>query len=209
MPRISENTDAQLNPLLQELFPPFFVLAERPSRWHAFGADKLKELAWYQDKDWQKSVLRPNASWRTMYPVQPPAKIEQVILDGYCCTDRCIVEETTINPALQYSQASGTLMGLLYDVVIQLLDSQSVPSFFVQWHMVPRTPDPIYHYDLFEPENLQNKIIVYSPSIKQCDPDYRQPLPTGLQIVNRNVSLLDDRKFMWSPSSSSTDKIKD
>lgn len=200
LPEIDMDEKPRLNHLLQRLFPPFFVLTERPNRFAVPRPDDIRNLDWYQDEAWRGAVLRSDASWRSMYPVQPPARVEKVILDGWCCTGRFIIELAKINPELQESQAPGALMGLIYDVVINLLDTEYCTSFFVQWHMVDRAPDLedinffVEEETGFEPAGLKHKIIIYTAYYKRCQA-LCPPEATGLQVVKRNVALLADCMF--------------
>ncbi|KAJ7490550.1 hypothetical protein FB451DRAFT_1079334, partial [Mycena latifolia] len=59
------------NPLLAELFSPFFT-PEGPNRWSWPGdADSIMAMPWYKAPD---AFKREDASWRRMLVTQPPAQ---------------------------------------------------------------------------------------------------------------------------------------
>ncbi|KAF8197251.1 hypothetical protein K438DRAFT_1967489 [Mycena galopus ATCC 62051] len=48
------------NPLLVEMFPPFFAVAEDPNRWSWHDADAFMSMPWAKAPD---AFKRPEASW--------------------------------------------------------------------------------------------------------------------------------------------------
>ena len=92
------NAPPQLNPLLQALFDPFFKLGidldTAEFYMHASNHKDLTAMPWVRDnfptapkldaEDWfadgsrKAAFLRPKASWRRMFPVQPPARISKL-----------------------------------------------------------------------------------------------------------------------------------
>ncbi|KAF7377266.1 putative f-box domain protein [Mycena sanguinolenta] len=58
------------NPLLVELFPPFFAPGG-PKRWTWPNFEAIKTMAWSKAPD---AFRRPEASWRRMLVTQPPAR---------------------------------------------------------------------------------------------------------------------------------------
>ena len=82
--------------------------------------------------------MRADASWRRMYPVQPPAKIEKVVSKGGC---RCGTENIEMGRVKDEFWAQvkngGIMMGGLWDLVVLVIDSKPDPEFFVEWMMFP------------------------------------------------------------------------
>ncbi|KAJ7763416.1 hypothetical protein B0H16DRAFT_1527814 [Mycena metata] len=59
------------NPLLMELFPPFFAPQGPHGRWYWPGdAESIAEMPWATATE---AFRRPDASWRRMLVLQPPA----------------------------------------------------------------------------------------------------------------------------------------
>ena len=80
-------------------------------------------------------MLRKDASWRRMFPIQPPAGIEGVVTNGWCCCYEEYERRGVISNKFQYLQEHGATMGLLYDVSVLLIDSHADGWFFVRWGM--------------------------------------------------------------------------
>jgi hypothetical protein len=152
--KTSHQQPPQLNPLLQSLFPPFFNPGTDTSTPGVHtSADYIKSQPWFQDDftgaphlhedDWfyfinnsrRAAVLRPEASWRRMFPIQPPTRISALNMSSACCTNQCFSHGGKLNSKSSHLQEKGARMGLLFDLVIECLDSWAQSSFFVQWHM--------------------------------------------------------------------------
>ena len=157
----------RLNPLLQTLFPPFFKLTELPA-WCEYPIPaEIHELRWYQNEKTRSAVLRPEASWRKMYPVQPPAKIVGVKTAGSC---GCAWErgEAKLGDPFHQLQENGATMGLIYDVLIYLVEGvgRQGGGFFVEWHMFPLIPAPDLWLDPDEDGSLSAQ---GSPQLNSSD----------------------------------------
>jgi hypothetical protein len=142
----------QQNPLLKALFPTFFSL-NRPVSPDYFYNIVCGTMDWYMN-DRHESVLRPDASWRRMFPVQPPAKLEQIRIYTH---DYCLYKTGSPVPAkfgneVEVLQEHGLRMDLLYDLVVHLWGLHPSPQMYIHWEMFPllggeeewqdRTPSP-------------------------------------------------------------------
>ncbi|KAK2804698.1 hypothetical protein FQN50_006538 [Emmonsiellopsis sp. PD_5] len=129
-----------LNPLLLPLFPTLFTLTNRPPYPHFLNPHGLTEMSWAQDARKKSAVLRPTASWRRMFPVQPPARIDVIKRRGYCCLYRMVRRDARIRDEFEYLQGGdggggGARMGLIYDLLVDGLERWADGRFFVRWHM--------------------------------------------------------------------------
>ncbi|KAL3423895.1 f-box domain protein [Phlyctema vagabunda] len=156
----------EFNPLLKSLFPPCFKLGEVPS--YSGDQDRyslcsdLQEHDWFRDIDRRAAVVRPEASWRRMFPVQPPAKIDH-IEEATDCGCGAIIEKGPLASDLQYLHGVGAPMGLIMDIIVQDIDDWD-GYFHIEWHMFATlnkdisTPDAEYYEQPSQAETLENKI---------------------------------------------------
>jgi hypothetical protein len=79
-------------------------------------------------------MMREDASWRNMLPIQPPVQIERVVTTGGCSCVGDEVRRAVIRDEFQVIQQHGVTMGMLWDVCIALLDSEPESWASVQWH---------------------------------------------------------------------------
>ncbi|KAE9372780.1 hypothetical protein N431DRAFT_439803 [Stipitochalara longipes BDJ] len=125
------------NPLLREVCGPLFRLHR--DKWDRHFLPPWELLKWRYDDNQRPRFLRPEASWRRMLPVQPPAKIDSMTSEGGCgCVET--KERGTIHKNSQHLQKGGASMGLLWDVVIDMMDKYQGTTVFVHWHMFPLVP---------------------------------------------------------------------
>jgi hypothetical protein len=101
-----------------------------------------------------------------MLPVQPPARIEHMESYGGC---GCIMKEEkgVIHENFQHLQEKGVRMGLLWEVVIDMIDKHQGTEVFVHWHMFPLVPKNLDYNEGDEGEKLE----VVEP-IENTEPDY-------------------------------------
>jgi hypothetical protein len=134
-PKTDRLHEPEFNPLLQSLFPPLFdMTAVNYSSMHE--EDEIKALPWYKDLNRRSSVLMEDASWRKMYPVQPPAKIDEIVLNASCGCDS-VDDSLIIAKNHQHEQEDGAKMGLLFDALVAILDAYDYTGFFIIWGMFP------------------------------------------------------------------------
>ncbi|KAJ7441977.1 hypothetical protein FB451DRAFT_1298034 [Mycena latifolia] len=113
------------NPLLVEMFPPFFAGAGK-NRWSWSGqASTIMAMPWSKAPD---AFKRKEASWRRMLVTQPPAQT-------------MIVTETCHGQIGDYEQRAvlhdlSLRMGFLYDLAVPLID-RVASSFCIHWHHEP------------------------------------------------------------------------
>lgn len=202
-PRTDRLGEPEFNPLLQSLFAPLFdVSAPTYSSYHT--DDQLKILPWYKDPVHRSSVLVEHASWRKMYPVQPPAKLDEIILNKYCCCDYWN-ESLVVAPSHQGEQEAGARMGLIFDSLVAVIDAYDYQHFFIIWGMFPvinadgQDADDSHEWlkDIKEygKENfgIGNYITIYEQHLEECfGKPYKDEIPTtGLRI--RDVQRQTDR----------------
>ncbi|KAK2803751.1 hypothetical protein FQN51_002980 [Onygenales sp. PD_10] len=126
-----------LNPLLLPLFPTLFTLTNRPPYAHFLNPHGIASMAWAQDAGKRRAVLRPTASWRRMFPVQPPARVDVIKRRGYCCLYRMVRRDAKVRDEFEDLQGGGARMGLVYDLLMYGLEKWADGRFFVRWHMFP------------------------------------------------------------------------
>ena len=123
------------NALLQEIFPLFFQLRQVPSRndWDEWlTSEDLRNLDWFQHPQRRKALLREDASWRRMFPVQPAAKIDTV--DRYTDCSPPFGIQHTMDEDFCHMQTNGATMGLIYDIIVDRCIGDEWSHFFIQWH---------------------------------------------------------------------------
>jgi hypothetical protein len=139
---IDHAAEPELNPLLREIFPPLFVPEEVPNSWSNSrdwnNTSEIDSLDWYKDGSRKKKIMREDASWRRMYPVQPPARIEKVVKTGGC---QCVGETKKTGWVKEgfwaQEEKGGVIMGGLWDLLVHVIDSEPYGEFFVEWMMLP------------------------------------------------------------------------
>jgi hypothetical protein len=195
-----ENVRTEINPLLQTIFPNFFVFTDCRDTYEF--VNRLSDLAWVEDEEQRSRILRLDASWRRMYPIQPPAKIRELVVYSY---DVCIydleINTNRLENELDGSQPNGVTMGFLFDLIRHLVDMQPHGSFWIRWHMFPileEVDDDQVQSDQDSPggtnTKLENSISVYHHHWNPgCGGDIT---PSGLEIESLPpdiISLIDER----------------
>ncbi|KAJ6482726.1 hypothetical protein C8R45DRAFT_1215433 [Mycena sanguinolenta] len=110
------------NPLLVELFPPFFAPGGgRANRWTCPNFQAIKAMPWSKAPD---AFKRPEASWRRMLVTQPPA--QRLVVRERCHGQigDSVRQAVLDDPCLR--------MGVLYDLVLPLID-RIASSFLIHW----------------------------------------------------------------------------
>jgi hypothetical protein len=171
----------RMNPLLAELFPSLFDLKmpRTLSGWDNSGM--LSELGWLEDQNAQSKMFHPEASWRSMYPVQPPAKVNSF---QFCYEDGCVYKDygpfyCQIGQAYQHIQQRGLTMGSLFDLVVYLDSLHSVSCFYVHWRMFPLQEDT-----RAEANNWRDFRKLFRPSTEAAH---------SLTLYHMHASLCDQR----------------
>ncbi|KAJ6482725.1 hypothetical protein C8R45DRAFT_1002256 [Mycena sanguinolenta] len=138
------------NPLLVELFPPFFAPGG-PNRWTWPNFEAIKSMPWSKAPN---AFKRPDASWRRMLVTQPPAQrlviTERCHARGGDSVRRAVLDD----PSLR--------MGVLYDLVLPFID-RVASSFLIRW------PEDSDDNDASDP----NEIILAIHYTKQCRANLR------------------------------------
>jgi len=191
-----EKQQPRFNRLLSSLFPALFYSRGGERRYACVndikadpwfqecfaGAPKLDEDDWFSfvENEHRAAVLRPEASWRRMFPVQPPARITSLKLSSSTCqkgTYHCFGEID------DEKQKIGATMGLIYDVVVEALDNNTDSSFDICWYM--------YKESWGRRAETKNEISIafkaesWYPPYCYCT----EPVPTGMRLVNRDQKV--------------------
>ncbi|KAJ7777947.1 hypothetical protein DFH07DRAFT_796782 [Mycena maculata] len=107
------------NPLLVEVFPPFFAPADEGST-----VDSVMAMPWSKAPD---AFKRAEASWRRMLVIQPPAQRVSVTETRHHWDAKSERQGTCNGPDLMLR------MGLLYDLAVLLIDRRR-SSFCIHWN---------------------------------------------------------------------------
>jgi hypothetical protein len=168
-PITSIDHEPDLNPLLQILFPLLFLrcrchigrgylLADLPEAGDMISVKEMKEEPFFADANKRPAVLQEDASWRRMFPVQPPTRLGKVIRGGGCDAYE-VLEHGKISPALQHLQTQGARMGLIYDVLVHELAENTEAGVNVDWLMFP---------DHFMSESGEGELVALSADVPEA-----------------------------------------
>jgi hypothetical protein len=207
--------EPELSPLLLKLFPLFFTLEKCPVRYGylLYGlpqiratVPELRQLEWFCDDRRRNAVLRDDASWRKMFPVQPPAPIDKVVKGGGCDAYECI-EHGVIEPVFQHLQHKGARMGLIYDIILQQLVENLEAGVHIEWQMFSfsrHNEDESEEADEEGAEKiLESTITIHVDFPCHCDCRYEDDeryVATPLQIAR-----CDEDMFNWDTILESND----
>ncbi|KAJ7125390.1 hypothetical protein C8R44DRAFT_782988 [Mycena epipterygia] len=112
------------NPLLVEMFPPFFAPEPEAQRrfWWPGQASSIKRMPWSKAPD---AFRRKEASWRRMLVTQPPPQTMIVTVtchgQGGDSVRRAELNDLSLR------------MGVLYDLAVPYID-RVASSFRIRWH---------------------------------------------------------------------------
>jgi hypothetical protein len=180
---VSDQTqEPEFNPLLREVFCPLFRLDKHRWQTSASPEDICSLAEWHKDHRHRERALYPEASWRRMYPIQPPTRIECVYSEGGCS---CFyqIREGVIADHFQHLQDRGATVGLLWDVAIHLLDKEPESAVTVYWHMFPSLLEGENEGSagaLEKVEPIRNTVTVRVDWSNECYPP--TPEPSGLSV---------------------------
>lgn len=150
-PQPQENLTVDINPLLQELFPPFIsdlftldygnvddeednicLLQSRPG--YEGSVDILRDQEWYKSETKRQAVLRSDSSWRRMFPSHPPPRLGTFDVDMIGCGCESDWMAAELSPEYKaLNQNEGLRMGLLWDAVVFVLDDFPQGQFSIVW----------------------------------------------------------------------------
>jgi len=196
----------EYNPLLKALFPPLFAGTPAPTQRDTdclLNPLTLLQSEWYMDETRREKVMREDASWRRMLPISPSAPITTLtdVSTCGCWTDDA---SGTVKPGLQDPE-TGCTMGLLYDIMIECIDSDSGGGMLIEWSQMPEADDfedvekdvdargrYISRYAPREPKGYKREIEIYIKWHRDCYARKGEGI-TGLEIVNE-----DRKKRLWN-----------
>jgi hypothetical protein len=212
-------TTPELHPILKRRFPVLFSLKKPDDVDSFYEFNKIIcNLDWYTDEFYRERMLHENASWRRMFPVQPPAKLELIKIFSHHeylnRFGRCVPAQ--LGSQHQHLQETGIKMGLLYDLVVHFNAENPVPRIYIHWQMfstgkeVPRDRsfrqltdgfDDLYQFDA-ENNELKNSITFYYQHVNSWD-DYMEHEPL-LKINSPFISMVEEDpttllKFLKTP----------
>jgi hypothetical protein len=128
---IAPSVTWEQNLLLYQAFPEWFQLL--PSSLHYIhkikGAGVFGHLDWNKSEERKRAYARPEASWRRMLVVQPPATLLEV-------TEQVHAMGGDSERVGTLTFKDGLTMGLLYDLIEQSVMRKG-DSFWLEWHMFP------------------------------------------------------------------------
>jgi hypothetical protein len=144
----SQCASPTFNPLLMDLLPNMFLLREN----YSYTSSGFLDLVDHHDQPWEHddrrdAVLRPKASWQRMLPVQPPAKLDELMIFEYWpCTCDAGGTSGRISPKFQHLQMDGIRIGLLYDIATHEKERNYFDNrvyewsteCLLRWNMLPR-----------------------------------------------------------------------
>ncbi|KAJ6505378.1 hypothetical protein C8R45DRAFT_1209147 [Mycena sanguinolenta] len=110
------------NPLLAELFSPFFP-TESDGQSQTCSPKTISALPWAKAPD---AFNRADASWRRMPVTQPP--VQTMVITETCSSYRGDSQREAVLEDMEPLR-----MGVLYDLAVTLIDRESC-SFRVHWH---------------------------------------------------------------------------
>lgn len=139
----------EFNPIAEALFPFLFEPHPFLSGWLVKREAERTIRHWNEDPARREAVLRPEASWRRMLPLQPAAPIDGFVMNEWNVKDSSTVLEWgevdpsrhASNVASRWDLGDNASMGLLYDIVVSHLDSERNAATCVQWNMVKITSE--------------------------------------------------------------------
>jgi hypothetical protein len=199
------------NPMLEELHPHLFWdfagygFEHNPFVLHENGIDpddfvEVPRAPWIGTNR-QHAVLRPNASWRRMFPTQPPTKLDGILIHEYWdCPGIARKIPGKLNPKYEDgTQGDGIRMGPLYDIAIHEMDRCYSPASeywlitpMLRWNMFPNMfprEKPEKKGSDEQPDDgelgLKNTVTLEMDNRVFCHQDdlVRLPEPSGLAIL--------------------------
>jgi hypothetical protein len=163
----------------------------------------MRELDWFKDESRREQVLREEASWRKMFPIQPPAPITGLVDNSTC---GCWTDdgEGVVKEGLQ-DLSTGARMGLLYDIVVELIDSGASGGMYIHYNQFPEPgtlegeegnilPDGrmLRSYEHRKSEEVKGEIEILVINYRDCYEEKKEAV-TGLEIRSKRR-----RKREWN-----------
>ncbi|KAF2474869.1 uncharacterized protein BDR25DRAFT_301471 [Lindgomyces ingoldianus] len=117
-----------VNPLLQTPFLPWLIIPNG-DRWGLPTYDSLELLDWTSTPRREWAFLRPDASWRRMFLIQPPPKKLSVVSRGHT---REGDSSSELEVVFDQEQPPGVTMDALYDIPLMFLRSHWFSRFALE-----------------------------------------------------------------------------
>lgn len=149
--------------------------------------DAFHGLGWFRERS---ALLRPEASWRRMYAVQPPARTF-VYADIFC---DCGANADEGDRGVMGDERPGDRLrlGMLFDMVVHFLEADSTPTLCcLDWFVSP-------------PEDAGGDgaaawcpaVLVRNPTWYSCSKPSTECADTGIKIAD-----FDETLIRWLPAS--------
>jgi hypothetical protein len=123
---------AEVNRLLQEVFPPFFEIEKSENNHSHQGLPfptEAQSRTWNERIEISEPLLRKEASWRGMFPTQPPPKLNIVErASQFSCSER-----RGKLPGQSF-ESQLARMGNIYDYVERAMANEDTSFFCLHWH---------------------------------------------------------------------------
>ncbi|KAG4440604.1 hypothetical protein IFR05_003921 [Cadophora sp. M221] len=137
------STDPVFNTLLASLFPTFFSHSVWDGWRHAcLTFSGIYAQTWFSDELHRAKVMRADASWRRMYPMQPARPVGRLEMWGGCQCGGSAMEVWGVREKFLGRQSGqeregggsgggGARMGFLYDLIVWISDEWPAVEFWV------------------------------------------------------------------------------
>ncbi|KAL4874379.1 hypothetical protein BJY04DRAFT_225093 [Aspergillus karnatakaensis] len=163
-PQPEATAKPEINPLLQEMFPGFFIHLKRPDWGTLDDPDgnlsrqerrdmkrerhlnmqntkdtRLESQEWYIDTAKREAVLRPEASWRKMFPSHPPPRLGPLhsLHHGCGCAGQDLFKDLLCPRYEKVNQDPGARMWLIWDATMFVLDDFPEGVMYISWWRRP------------------------------------------------------------------------
>lgn len=121
------------NTLVKNTFPSLFGSGE-------VGRDIFDCDLW-RSAEYRNKMMGKDASWRKMYPVQPPAVLHDISVDLQCgCEDHPVMQYGEMKwPYYKYFHMQGPKLGYIWDLLAVVVNSGSEVYINMHWNL--KDPD--------------------------------------------------------------------
>jgi hypothetical protein len=151
----------------------------------------LSAVEWLKSR--RETLLRPEASWRRMFAVQPPART--FVVDDECCTCQAPIglgrdkgsmdDDDDDDDDEQQSDKRRVRLGTLYGMVIYFVEQSSADMCSLDWFVSPQGADGT------EGRCPEPAVIVRNGRWKNCSvPEGAAPWETGVRVGDFDKGLV-------------------
>lgn len=182
----------EINPLLRNMFPPWF---KNHGQFQQSGIGDLRKLDWNSSKEKTAAYARREASWRRMLLTQPPVTSLGIVKSA---SARHGISEYKGEIVLE----GGIKMGLLFDLVeMHMINCSPVSSFALRWHKLLDEQEET----VLEPNETKHHITLYTSYTVQCTIG---TMGRGFQVMDRTGRNPRDALEPWQFHSEGYEHVK-